>query len=299
MAWYVPLIIEGVKMIASNNANKGPARYKRTNEEQQYVDRLEKKSRYGAIDTGEVIRTTGREIQAQASDQKQDIIGRGISSGNMSSIITEELFRGVDKSVRDQINESSRQIALKNEETKLQAQDSLDQFLLSESSSVRSNKAARRQHKQDKQMQLIGNLGDMAQTGYQSYNAPGGPGYEKSLTATRKDGSGKHANYYNVRGGAGYYLPGGAGHDEKSKEYKPFAKQSIQNFINSGANTTGYFDDVKNYKSILYNIDSSFAKTIDWDSANQEELLRIVKQHVNNYIDTGNSQGSWGIPRIQ
>ena len=274
MAWYVSLIFECVKMIAGNNANKGPAKYKRTNEEQQYVDRLEKKSRYGAIDTGEVIRTTGREIQAQASDQKQDIIGRGISSGNMSSIITEELFRGVDKSVRDQINESSRQIALKNEETKLQAQDSLDQFLLSETISVRSNKAARRQHKQDKQMQLIGNLGNMAQTGYESYNAPGGPGYEKSLTATRKDGSGKHANFYNVSGGGGYTSPGGAGHNLESKnKYKPFAKQSIQNFINSGANTTGYFDDVKNYKSILYNIDPSFAKTIEWDSADQEELL--------------------------
>lgn len=300
MAWYVPLIIEGVRMIAEHNADKGPSKYKRTPEEQKYIDRLQKRSKYGTIDTGEVIRQTGRELHVQAADQKQEIIGRGITSGNMSSIITEELFRGVDKSVRDQINESSRQIALKNEEAKIFAQDSLDEFLVNEGSARRTRNEEIRAHGIQKEMKLIGNLAEFGKEWHTARTSPGGPGYEKSLTATRKRGSAKgtglHANYYNVKGGGGYYKPGGAGHSSTTK-YKPFQYQAITNFINNAGTNPAYFDDVDNYKSLMYQIDSSFAKTIDWTMPSSQ-LLPILKNHVNTWIDTGNTQGGWGLKTI-
>ena len=107
MDWFVPLIIEGVRMIAEHNADKGPSKYKRSKEENDYIRRLEKNRKFGTINVGEQIRSQGRTIAGTSADQKADLVGRSIATGTMSSVISAEMFRSMDRDTKKSIIDSS------------------------------------------------------------------------------------------------------------------------------------------------------------------------------------------------
>ena len=267
MWWIIPAI-QTVAAIGAHQANKGPRSYRRTEEEQKYLDRLDKNRKYGSIDVGQQMRYVGEQTQNQASQSKQEVRGRAIQSGMTSSIIQHELFRRVDRDTQKAISESSRQIAEANRQTMEQAQGSYDQFMLNESQAIRSNKDAQHQHKVQKKVQMWNTLGNLGSSWVGAAQGKGGPMYHQTLTSTRPTYGpnpnlgmtpdqlkaaglpettnvtdkriqtgvrGIHPNYYDDPSGAGFNMPGGAGiggYSGKSEKVK-FTIRRANDFMKS------------------------------------------------------------------
>ena len=311
MWWIIP-VIQTVAAIGAHNANKGPRSYRRTKEEQEYLDRLDKNRKYGSIDVGQQMRYVGEQTQNQAAQSKQEVRGRAIQSGMTSSIIQHELFRRVDRDTQRAISESSRQIAEANRQTMEQAQSSYDQFMLNESAAIRSNEAAQHQHKVQKKVQMWNTLGNLGSSWVGAAQGKGGPMYQQTLTGTaptygpnpnygmtptqlqtaglpattnvtdkriRTGVRGLHPNYYDVPGGGGYNMPGGAGYggyQGKSEKVK-FTLQRANNFMKSPVWTDE--TTVISLIEAMYGFQTADSLRQNYDAALAEKLIKDYIQY--------------------
>lgn len=101
---------------------------KRTPEEMQYVQRMQQRSQQGALDVPQLQSDVSRGAWSQARQAQQEQEGQMAMKGMEGSIVADELRRKTDTDTMRMVADQAQKISMANEQTKLQAQGSLDQY---------------------------------------------------------------------------------------------------------------------------------------------------------------------------
>lgn len=158
--------------------------------EAQAMSRLREASRKGSIDTTALNRQISQPMYQQGQSQQARQLGQMTRQGLEGSIVAQEVSRKLDSNVRASIAEQAKQIAFKNEQSKIRAQESLQKALFKRGDLLRKIAAQKegldkdtvssRMQSQLNQLtgtynfgqQLTGILGEGAQTLGDYYNNP-------------------------------------------------------------------------------------------------------------------------------
>tara|TARA_R100000808_G_C2151405_1_gene160449 strand:+ start:1078 stop:2052 length:975 start_codon:yes stop_codon:yes gene_type:complete len=102
----------------------------RTPEELQYAQRMRQRAQQGSMDVPQLQSDLSRGAWSQARQVQNQQQGQMIMRGMEGSIVADEIRRKTDTDTMRMVSEQARKIAMANEQTKLQAQSSLDQYQL-------------------------------------------------------------------------------------------------------------------------------------------------------------------------
>mgnify|MGYP003344004804 FL=1 len=127
MTWWLGPAINAIGSIAGANAKKKQAERmtKRSPEELEYVQKLKKWSTKGQYPVNEMMAKASIPIQQQAMTAKAQTTGSMIRQGLENSIVARELMRKTDKDTMASLASQAREIAIKNQQSKVQASKDL------------------------------------------------------------------------------------------------------------------------------------------------------------------------------
>lgn len=110
----------------------------KTDQEKEYLERLNKRRTKGALDVPKLTNQVANQAYQAGEIAKQNVQGNIVKSGLDNSIVAQELRRKTDVDTMKSIAESSREIAMRNEATKKSAESEYDKYLLTESDRLRN-----------------------------------------------------------------------------------------------------------------------------------------------------------------
>ena len=121
--WWLGPAVSAVGSIAGANAKKKAAdrMTKRSPEEMEYVNKLKKWQTKGQYPVNEMMAKASIPIQQQAMTAKAQTTGSMIKQGMEHSIVSRELMRKTDKDTMSSLASQAREIAIKNQASKVQA----------------------------------------------------------------------------------------------------------------------------------------------------------------------------------
>jgi len=135
---------------------------KKTPQEKEYLERLNKRRTKGALDVPKLTNQVANQAYQAGEFAKQNVQGNIVKSGLDNSIVAQELRRKTDVDTMKSIAESSREIAMRNEATKKSAESEYDKYLLTESDRLRNIAMKKAENKGQLASGLIGAVGDGA-----------------------------------------------------------------------------------------------------------------------------------------
>ena len=97
-------------------------------EEENYLKVLKNRAEKGTLPVGELSQTYGNRLYEGKSQTASNIMGRFAGSGMENSIVAQDTLRKLDTDTQRQLATEIKDLALKNEQTKLQAQDQLGDY---------------------------------------------------------------------------------------------------------------------------------------------------------------------------
>lgn len=97
-------------------------------EEENYLKVLKNRAEKGTLPVGELSQTYGNRLYEGKSQTASNIMGRFAGSGMENSIVAQDTLRKLDTDTQRQLATEIKDLALKNEQTKLQAQDQLGSY---------------------------------------------------------------------------------------------------------------------------------------------------------------------------
>ena len=97
-------------------------------EEENYLKVLKNRAEKGTLPVGELSQTYGNRLYEGKSQTAGNIMGRFAGSGMENSIVAQDTLRKLDTDTQRQLATEIKDLALKNEQTKLTAQDSLGSY---------------------------------------------------------------------------------------------------------------------------------------------------------------------------
>jgi len=97
-------------------------------EEVNYLKVLKNRAEKGTLPVGELSQTYGNRLYEGKSQTAGNIMGRFAGSGMENSIVAQDTLRKLDTDTQRQLATEIKDLALKNEQTKLIAQDSLGDY---------------------------------------------------------------------------------------------------------------------------------------------------------------------------
>ncbi len=104
-------------------------------QEQQFVQNLGNRAKFGTIDINYLNQVQGRTASQIGNINRNRFQGQMMNQGLGNSIITQELMRKTDRETLTSLADESRKIALANEMSKIKAEDMLGEYGL-----MRSNR---------------------------------------------------------------------------------------------------------------------------------------------------------------
>tara|TARA_R100000458_G_C8278313_1_gene254327 strand:- start:7473 stop:8276 length:804 start_codon:yes stop_codon:yes gene_type:complete len=127
MTWWLGPAVSAIGSIAGANAKKKEAERmtKRSPEEMEYVGKLKKWSTKGQYPVDQMMAKASIPIQQQAMAAKAQTTGSMIKQGMEHSIVARELMRKTDKDTMASLASQAREIAIKNQASKVQASKDL------------------------------------------------------------------------------------------------------------------------------------------------------------------------------
>ena len=135
---------------------------KRTDQEKEYLERLNKRRTKGALDVPKLTNQVANQAYQAGEFAKQNVQGNIVKSGLDNSIVAQELRRKTDVDTMKSIAESSREIAMRNEATKKSAETEYDKYLLTESDRLRNIAMKKAENRGQLASGLIGAVGSGA-----------------------------------------------------------------------------------------------------------------------------------------
>ena len=141
---------------------------KRTPEEMQYVQRMQKRSQQGALDVPQLQSDVSRGAWSQSRQAQQEQEGQMVMKGMEGSIVADELRRKTDTDTMRMISDQAQKIQMANEQTKLQAQGSLDQYQMKRADYLRQIGSQYHQQKGQVESQYSQQKGQIAQQTWSS-----------------------------------------------------------------------------------------------------------------------------------
>lgn len=123
MVWWLGAAASAIGSIAGANAKKkqAEAMTKRSPEEMEYVGKLKKWSTKGQYPVDQMMAKASIPIQQQAMAAKAGTTGSMIKQGMEHSMVARELMRKTDKDTMSSLATQAREIAIKNQASKVQA----------------------------------------------------------------------------------------------------------------------------------------------------------------------------------
>ena len=121
-----------------NNKSALKEASQKTDQEKEYLERLNKRRTKGALDVPKLTNQVANQAYQAGEFAKQNVQGNIVKSGLDNSIVAQELRRKTDVDTMKSIAESSREIAMRNEATKKSAESEYDKYLLTESDRIRN-----------------------------------------------------------------------------------------------------------------------------------------------------------------
>lgn len=97
-------------------------------EEENYLKVLKNRAEKGTLPVGELSQTYGNRLYEGKSQTAGNIMGRFAGSGMENSIVAQDTLRKLDTDTQRQLATEIKDLALKNEQTKLTAQDQLGDY---------------------------------------------------------------------------------------------------------------------------------------------------------------------------
>mgnify|MGYP003653247538 CR=1 FL=1 len=164
IAMAVPAIAQAGSSLYNyyNNKSALNTASKKTPQEKEYLERLNKRRTKGALDVPKLTNQVANQAYQAGEFAKQNVQGNIVKSGLDNSIVAQELRRKTDVDTMKSIAESSREIAMKNETTKKSAEGEYDQHLLTESQRLRNIAMKRAENKGQLASGLISAVGSGA-----------------------------------------------------------------------------------------------------------------------------------------
>ncbi len=134
IAWALaaPSIAKGVSSLG-NYFN--PVKYKKSGLEKDYLSELQRRSKEGVLTGGmqrEIVSQTSRGASQMADIGKSQVQGNIVRSGLENSAVMNQATAGLDAERIRRVAEAARQISLKNQMSKVSAQDALGQYGMNE-----------------------------------------------------------------------------------------------------------------------------------------------------------------------
>lgn len=130
LAALAPAAISGISSLIGygmqRSALKGAGQMSKL--EREYLRNLRERRETGAYDVPALTSQVSQQQQELGRMTQQRATGGAISRGLEKSIVTSEIKRKVDADTLRRIAEESREIALRNEQSKVQAEQELGQF---------------------------------------------------------------------------------------------------------------------------------------------------------------------------
>lgn len=150
---------------------------KRSPLETGYIEELQRRSREGVLTPGmqqEVISQVSGRVSEVGARQKADVYGQLTRQGLETSIVAQYATKGIDRDVLTKVSEVAREIALRNQMSKVGAQDVLGGIGLER---TREEYQARLVGWQQRQQDISGGITGLSrQALYGSYYDRGGGG---------------------------------------------------------------------------------------------------------------------------
>ena len=145
-----------------NNKSALKEASQKTDQEKEYLERLNKRRTKGALDVPKLTNQVANQAYQAGEIAKQNVQGNIVKSGLDNSIVAQELRRKTDVDTMKSIAESSREIAMRNEATKKSAESEYDKYLLTESDRLRSIAMRKAENEGQLASGLIGAVGSGA-----------------------------------------------------------------------------------------------------------------------------------------
>tara|TARA_R100001129_G_scaffold185796_2_gene175188 strand:- start:5420 stop:5920 length:501 start_codon:yes stop_codon:yes gene_type:complete len=143
----------------------------RTAEERQWADQLRRRSTTGTMNLDYLNQVAGRTASQVGALQKAQIQGGMMQQGLGNSIVAQELARKTDRDTLTSLADESRNLAMMNEQTKIQAQDMLGQYGQMRSQRLQNIRNQQNQMTQNRWSQLSAQSHDMTMNPFSWMNA--------------------------------------------------------------------------------------------------------------------------------
>jgi len=164
IAMAIPALTKAGKTLTNYYFNKQGLQgaEKKTPQEKEYLERLNKRRTKGALDVPKLTNQVANQAYQAGEFAKQNVQGNIVKSGLDNSIVAQELRRKTDVDTMKSIAESSREIAMRNEATKKSAESEYDKYLLTESDRLRNIAMKKAENRGQLASGLIGAVGSGA-----------------------------------------------------------------------------------------------------------------------------------------
>jgi hypothetical protein len=123
------------KTVSSLGNYFNPVKYKKSGLEKDYLSELQRRSKEGVLTGGmqrEIVSQTSRAANQMADIGKSQVQGNIVRSGLENSAVMHQSTAGIDAERIRRVAETARQISLKNQMSKVGAQDALGQYGMDE-----------------------------------------------------------------------------------------------------------------------------------------------------------------------
>ena len=142
-----------------------------TPEERKWAEQFRQRSTTGALDLDYLNQVGGRAVSQVGELQKAKFQGGMMQQGLSNSIVAQELARKTDRDTLTSLADESRNLAMMNEQTKIQAQDMLGQYGQMRSQRLQNIRNQQNQMTQNRWSQLSAQSHDMTMNPFSWMNA--------------------------------------------------------------------------------------------------------------------------------